>query len=752
MDAIPPLHQQSEASSIEAMPTTAGEQKPPPGRAGPVFAVVIVLVIAVAGYAGAAYYFKLWPLGGGVELSKQQAYDALFSKIAAIEAASYDVLIDVKAEQREAGVSSFDVTFPEFDTNAESYKRDYDRLRDVESFMRVLTHHYIRNQSYPTTTDELIAWSQSGLSYSDKLSDQIKQSVTYAPNANRDNYTLAVTLETDAAIAAVRKFMNTKPQGTTTINGKTVTFTKGSPQYFYFRSTPARPEWVSFLERDSLAYVSSDIAFTISVGGTAQRHKDAKADARFHLGGKLALGDLNVEADGEFLKKGETYFGRINKFPSLFLDLSKIKGQWVKIEPHDLTSLGALSYEQRWVGESQQKMSELVKQLQTVFRISNEEKVLLVDVNLPDEKVGERDAYVYQVSFDERRVVPWYERLSAELKKDYGDDAIIKLDEASLQFMKTAAFEKYLAYVKNNTIFRIFIDKESGFPARFTYRLRYVPAENAKWENKQLTTLLALTLTDINTPIQVKEPDTYLTFEDAQIALTGESKEQYRFRTQIGYISAVRAALTSYYGYAGNYPSQLSELLKKRSEFIEKPALGSSQDGASDVSTVEDDLISPYQPGDTPFLKAVPNDVYTGAAYPYKLRNDSAGYEVQYQMVIPPREKNPQTGTSAGFFSSVRRILRVNEVVKYKNGLNTATAQLESIEGSQQLQLDSDNDRLPDVVEAYYGSDKAKADSDGDTYSDYEEVKNGYDPAGPGRLPDGDIWTGSIPIPVAPVR
>jgi len=91
-------------------------------------------------------------------------------------------------------------------------------------------------------------------------------------------------------------------------------------------------------------------------------------------------------------------------------------------------------------------------------------------------------------------------------------------------------------------------------------------------------------------------------------------------------------------------------------------------------------------------------------------------------------------------------------VVKYKNGLNTATAQLESIEGSQQLQLDSDKDRLPDVVEAYYGSDKAKTDSDGDTYSDYEEVKNGYDPTGPGRLPYGDFWTGSIPIPVAPVR
>ncbi len=42
--------------------------------------------------------------------------------------------------------------------------------------------------------------------------------------------------------------------------------------------------------------------------------------------------------------------------------------------------------------------------------------------------------------------------------------------------------------------------------------------------------------------------------------------------------------------------------------------------------------------------------------------------------------------------------------------------------------IDSDNDGLPDELEAKYGTDPLKYDTDGDSYSDIEEINHGYDP------------------------
>ncbi|MDO8512843.1 MAG: hypothetical protein Q7S57_06245 [bacterium] len=47
-------------------------------------------------------------------------------------------------------------------------------------------------------------------------------------------------------------------------------------------------------------------------------------------------------------------------------------------------------------------------------------------------------------------------------------------------------------------------------------------------------------------------------------------------------------------------------------------------------------------------------------------------------------------------------------------------------------QTDTDNDGLPDTVEAIYKTDTNNPDTDGDSYKDGEEVKNGYDPLKPG--------------------
>lgn len=61
--------------------------------------------------------------------------------------------------------------------------------------------------------------------------------------------------------------------------------------------------------------------------------------------------------------------------------------------------------------------------------------------------------------------------------------------------------------------------------------------------------------------------------------------------------------------------------------------------------------------------------------------------------------------------------------------------------------LDRDNDGLPDVLEAVYGTDPLNQDTDGDGYKDGSEVCDGYNPLGPGPLPDN---MKNLPKPACP--
>ncbi len=63
------------------------------------------------------------------------------------------------------------------------------------------------------------------------------------------------------------------------------------------------------------------------------------------------------------------------------------------------------------------------------------------------------------------------------------------------------------------------------------------------------------------------------------------------------------------------------------------------------------------------------------------------------------------------------------------------------------LMIDSDNDGLPDDVEARIGTDPHNPDTDGDGYGDGLEVERGYNPLGPGLLA-GNVALASVDVAV----
>lgn len=73
-------------------------------------------------------------------------------------------------------------------------------------------------------------------------------------------------------------------------------------------------------------------------------------------------------------------------------------------------------------------------------------------------------------------------------------------------------------------------------------------------------------------------------------------------------------------------------------------------------------------------------------------------------------------------------------VIKAKGPVVLESIERLSVFSDAVLIIDSDGDKLPDDLEAYYGTDKNKKDSDGDGFDDGTEINNGYNPNGEGKL------------------
>lgn len=686
----------------------------------------IVLIVLAGGYTGLAYYIKLWPFSSA--LNKQEAFAGMLAKLLSVETASYEASLDVHGEARQAGDQPFEAVFPEFDQEKASFERDANRFRDYRTLQTMLSAYRESAGNYPSSLGEATSAGFGNGVMPDVTAYQ------YSLTSDGADYALVMTFETDQAIKVIRE-NNNGLTFTAPIDNKTVTFGQGSAPYWEMNFYPElhKPELVMMIENNELdsflSYIGSDFTLKFTAGGTSAKTQDEKADARFSLGVDATFGDLQVAAQGEVLKDGDIYYGRLNKFPSFFGNISAIKEQWIKATPDDMAGYSDEAGFYDFAGEGNKKDDKILEQLQLVFRVMEEEKVVVPDFTLPDEMIGESKVYVYGLTLDEKKVVPWYERLTKELKDNYADEAIMKLDETLLKYMKTDTFERYMAYLNAHTSFRVAIDQKTGYPVRFTYSTWYVPSNKSiSFKDKQLRLTAGLVLSAINQPVDIVAPDDTITLDEAVMRITGQTPDGLAFDKQVQRITKIRSALRAYRSYTGTYPSTLSQLTIPKSQLTK--------------ATGPVDGFTGFAPEnqETPFMKTVPKDVFTGADYIYSLDKGPTvdDYLLQYQITLPARNK--EAADDASYFGSRPS---VSTIVNYANGANTATASTVSIEGDAQLKVDTDKDNLPDPLESYYGSNANNVDSDGDGYKDYDEVKSGYDPTGPGKLPYGDIWYNS---------
>lgn len=699
--------------------------------------VVALILLLIGGGAAFAYTKKTWPFGGVFELpsflkflefKKTQAPELqtvgdVFTQFGKIKSASYALTLGIESHDRDADAQPIVLEFPEFDEQQPMYDRDAKRfqfVRDLE-----LTQAF-RTKQYPKALKDI----------TNVLTDPLGKPYQYEPTPDGGDFKLTVTFETTEAIEELQNDRYVRDEKRAKIEGKTATFNKDSQLAYYFEAKPKRPAFVEFFsnQNDLFDFLPGNIKVAINVGGTTQKENNV-VDGRFQGGADIQFEDFIINADVEFLKKGDTFYGRVNKFPGLFFDISKIKGKWVKFTLADLVGAGygTFGFDAGTIEEGSRTKSNLaLQQLQLFFKVADEESALTLTKSGAPEVSGDQTLNHFTLAFNKEKLPAFYQKLTDAFKAQFDKKSFIKFDERTLAYLKAPSFDGIFNYLSKNGSFELWTDEETGYPVKFKYSFRLVPGDKvSKLKNKQINLSATVALTDINKPVSITEPNEAMSFEDAQLALTGKTKDEYLLEKQENSVQSLQLALNIYRDLAGSYPDTLEQLkitgtdAKKLNSGTPKGEINDPRFGArySYGNTYKDRLL----------LQAIPSDAFTGNPFEYKKSGDTftLAYTIKLPPYVPgtiaPSVMKTDYSTCSGRPCSIASL-------KFVEGKNTATEKILSQEALAQAKIDSDRDFASDSLEMYIGTDKNKADTDGDGEQDGDEISDRKNPLGPGEL------------------
>ncbi len=425
---------------------------------------------------------------------------------------------------------------------------------------------------------------------------------------------------------------------------------------------------LTFLSLQSqLSQIPPNFVFDLSLGGSSQK-TSAGINGKVVIDSSASLGDLSVAAGAEMRKIGDKFYVMVNKFPGLFGDISAIKQKWIKITPADVSQYGsaaAIFFNQtsHLQTELNDQNIQLASRFKLFLKIADQDHALQIIGSPVKEKIGNDVAYRYSLQFNRGALVQLYKDFMAASRQQFGDQPNDALDQENIAMLQDSGFNSEADYLSKNVTMDLWATT-AGIPEKFSYTLRLVPdATSGVMQNKQVKFTTTLALSDINVPVVIEEPQQALSVEDAFMAVSGMSKEEYLYTQQLTDVGLTRAMLDR-----ENY---------------------TSTDGKKYPAVLDSN---------------VPLDVYTQKPFVYTVSPDGKDYTLMYTLVLPAYKKG--LVEKAPYYSKVGKRYILNVV----NGINTADSAVPSREAVVQSKIDSDGDGIPDALEVIVGTDKNKKD------------------------------------------
>lgn len=549
---------------------------------GILIAAILLLVLGGGAYA---YFMNIGPFSRP-PYTEANLTSGIAKAISRIDTSSYLFSASLAVEKRADNAKPFVTKLSDNTDLRKQYQNDSKRAQNIVSLLSSLQTHAA---PYPTSLQTVIDENnkqrcsfQTGASKTKCLSsspsfygnlimnDPVSgRPYDYSVTEAGKNFALTVTFETTNAITSVRRSYQFTPE-TTIIDGKRVTFTNKSSQYFYLPSEPPKPTLVQLSE--SMGYMPAEMSGSIGASAQTDWRNPESADWKFNVNAKGDFGDLSYKVDIDALKKDAVYYFKINNIPSLFLGyLSAMKGQWIKVDPRVASSSQDTSYDplssftsRLPQAEKSYKDSrkEFTHVLQKTIEIAEQEKLFVLKNAVKSERVDGRSLYRYDLALRKDAIVPFYKRLQKEVQAtNMSRSYPVIIDEGYEQYLQSAEFKDMFDYYNNNTSLTLWVDPQ-GFPAVVTYTLRVVPPDSAiQLKEKQVMVTFKIALSDINKPITIQAPSPVKNISDFTNSNDPtnplfQARMKSRDARRVADIKQMQLALELYYDSCQQYPRQ----------------------------------------------------------------------------------------------------------------------------------------------------------------------------------------------------
>ncbi|HAO65041.1 TPA: hypothetical protein DCQ44_03625, partial [Candidatus Taylorbacteria bacterium] len=238
--------------------------------------------------------------------------------------------------------------------------------------------------------------------------------------------------------------------------------------------------------------------------------------------------------------------------PSIVGSYASLKGKWIKISAEPSTSTDKIAGYNQFDYVSQELQSaektykeqrqNLVTFLKKAAEIGDQLQVIEFKNPPRQETVDGRSLTRYDIQFRKDAILPFYQKLSAELKKDptFSKSYDPLADQGAIDYLQSKEFSQVFDYMNQNTQL-IFWTDDQGYPAIVEEILRVVPPDTAtQLKDKQVNVEIKLSLNDINKPVIVLVPENATPISEI---MTEIEKNQYGY--DVSGEAKMQAALSS---------------------------------------------------------------------------------------------------------------------------------------------------------------------------------------------------------------
>jgi hypothetical protein len=456
-------------------------------------------------------------------------------------------------------------------------------------------------------------------------------------------------------------------------------------------SEPSDISPLSFLEKKKLE-ISASYALSgkMDVTNPGRRKSLVNIDTEFGFNNTSFGIDINAATDGR-----DVYF-KVGSLPpplSMITDQAdEMTDRWWRINPDKLKEMKS-DFKDSEIG-GLLEADELIFATDRLERIeqdirsaASKHNLLQIDERLPDEMMQNRKCYHYRVSLNRDSLAGFVQDVYVFLSEEMGAESPMAMtgftndqdfQEAIDKFAQAISIAQGEVWIdkENFYLYRVLFNFELD-PGGIEFNGETMPAGALKAEISGETNY-----SRINQPMEIEMPENPEDLNDFLENQMAEARLKARDARVVADVKQLQTALELYYYDHNQYPPDIygNDFKYYMSEIPEPQVI-------SGLSVCQE------------------NDKYI-----YNTNNPEYSYSIEYCLI--------------------------QDVAIGSAGKNIATNYDVSVKTISKDQ-DYDQDGLMDYEEVMiYNSNPRDNDSDNDGYSDGDEVENGYNPAGPGKLPE----------------